>query len=235
MDLFVTAFTLGILSSLHCVGMCGPLALALPLDRTSKNKTYFGIILYHLGKMLSYILLGGIIGLFGKHLPLAESQQRLSILAGIFIILFALYPLLFKKYSKIQSFVYKSMQPIQKQLAKRLKTKRQITLFQIGILNGFLPCAMVYMALVGALATGSFSLSIAFMMIFTLGTLPTMLGLQIFGASIGSNIRYKIQKLMPIFIVGIGVFFILRGLGLGIEFISPNAGSLTVINPEACD
>lgn len=235
MDLFATAFTLGLLSSLHCVGMCGPLALALPLDRTSKNKTYLGIILYHLGKMSSYIILGGIVGVFGKHIPLAESQQRLSIAAGVFIIVFALYPLLFKKSSKIQSFVYKSMQPIQKQLAKRLKTKRQSTLFQIGILNGFLPCAMIYMALVGALATGSFSSSILFMVAFTFGTLPAMLGLQIFGASVGNSLRFKIQKLMPVFILAIGIFFILRGMGLGIEFISPNNGSLTVINPVSCD
>jgi len=235
MDLIIPAISLGILSSLHCVGMCGPLALALPLDRTSKNKRYAGIFLYHFGKLLSYLLLGGIVGLFGKHIPLADSQQRLSIFAGIIILVFALYPLLMKRSGFVQKMVYKSMQPIQKALAKRLKTQRQSTIFSLGVLNGLLPCAMVYMALVGALATGQMHMSMAFMLFFALGTLPAMLSIQIFGASLGKSLRYKIQKLMPFALTLIGVFFILRGLGLGIEFISPNTGSLTVINPVSCD
>lgn len=235
MDLFITAFSLGLLSSMHCVGMCGPLALALPLDRSSKHKTYMGIFVYHFGKILAYSLLGVIIGLFGKHLPLAESQQRLSIFAGAFIIIFALYPLLFKRSSFIQNRVFKFMQPIQKALAKRIKTKRTSTLFSIGVLNGFLPCAMVYMALVGALTTGQFTNSILFMVFFAIGTFPAMLGLQIFGASIGQQLRNKIQTFIPYAMVVIGVFFILRGMGLGIEFVSPNNGSLTVINPIDCN
>lgn len=235
MDVFIPALTLGILSSMHCVAMCGPLALALPLDRSSKNKTYIGIILYHIGKLSAYLALGGIVGVFGKHIPLADSQQRLSIFAGVFILIFALYPFLIKRSSIIQKVVFKSMQPIQKQLAKRLKTKRQSTLFSIGVLNGLLPCAMVYMALVGALSTGALNKSILFMTIYTLGTLPAMLGVQIFGASLGKNIRYKIQKIIPYAMVFIGLFFILRGLNLGIEYVSPNSGSLTVINPIGCD
>jgi len=235
MDLFITAFSLGLLSSMHCVGMCGPLALALPLDRSSKHKTYIGIFVYHFGKTLAYASLGILIGFFGKHLPLAASQQRLSIFAGAFIIIFALYPLLFKKSSFIQTRVFKLMQPIQQALAKRIKTKRTSTLFSIGILNGFLPCAMVYMALVGAVTTGRFIDSVLFMIIFALGTLPAMLGLQIFGASIGQQFRHKIQTFIPYIMVLIGVFFILRGMGLGIEFITPNNGSLTVINEIACN
>lgn len=234
MDLFITAFSLGILSSMHCVGMCGPLALALPLDRSSKNRMYMGIFVYHFGKILAYSILGMIIGLFGKHLPLAASQQRLSIFAGAFIIIFALYPLLFKRSAFIQTQVFKIMQPIQKALAQRIKTKRTSTLFSIGILNGFLPCAMVYMALVGALTTGNFIDSTLFMIVFALGTFPAMLGLQILGASIGQKLRYKIQSYIPYIIIAIGVFFILRGMGLGIEFVSPNNGSLTVINPTEC-
>lgn len=235
MDLFITAFSLGLLSSMHCVGMCGPLALALPLDRSSKHKTYVGIFVYHFGKILAYASLGVLIGFFGKHLPLAVSQQRLSIFAGAFIIVFALYPLLFKRSSFIQTQVFKFMQPIQQALAKRIKTKRTSTLFSIGILNGFLPCAMVYMALVGAVTTGQFIDSILFMIVFAFGTFPAMLGLQIFGASLGQKFRYKIQTFIPYVMMLIGVFFILRGMGLGIEFISPNNGSLTVINPIECN
>lgn len=234
MDLFITAFSLGLLSSMHCVGMCGPLALALPLDRTSKNKTYFGIFVYHFGKILAYSTLGVIIGLFGKHLPLAASQQRLSIIAGAFIIIFALYPLLFKKSTFIQTHVFTFMQPIQKALAKRIKTKRTSTLLSLGILNGFLPCAMVYMALVGALTAGGFTNSILFMIVFALGTLPAMLGLQILGTSMSQKFRFRVQSFIPYILVLIGTFFILRGMGLGIEFISPNNGSLTVINPTEC-
>lgn len=234
MDLFISAFSIGLLSSIHCVGMCGPLALALPLDRTSIHKTYLGIFIYHFGKTLAYITLGIIIGFFGKHLPLAFSQQRLSVFAGIFIIIFALYPLLFKKSNIIQSKVFMFMQPIQKALAKRIKTQRTSTLFSIGVLNGFLPCAMVYMALVGALTTGQMIDSVLFMLIFALGTLPAMMGLQILGASIGQKLRHKIQVYLPYMMVLIGLFFILRGMGLGIEFISPNNGSLTVINPTEC-
>src|SRR5690554_435655 len=87
-----SAVILGLVSSLHCVGMCGPIAMMLPVDRQNKARKTLQIILYHLGRLLSYGFLGLIFGLIGRSLYLAGIQQQLSIVIGILIISVAIIP-----------------------------------------------------------------------------------------------------------------------------------------------
>jgi uncharacterized protein len=91
----------------------------------------------------------------------------------------------------------------------------------IGILNGFLPCGLVYVALAGALNTGNAFSSVFYMALFGLGTLPVMLTVSIFGKFIAAPARRTINKIIPVFIVMLGILFILRGMNLGIKYISP--------------
>ena len=86
-------------------------------------------------------------------------------------------------------------------------------MFLIGFFNGFLPCGLVYMALIGSISTGNAIEGALYMMLFGLGTVPLMSSAIFFGNFISINARKTIQKVIPVFVVFIGILFILRGLG----------------------
>lgn len=228
--MFYSAILLGLLGSFHCVGMCGPIAFVLPVNKKNESQKAFQIVLYHFGRLLSYSFIGLIFGLVGKGLYLAGFQQRVSILIGVLMIVLTLIPVrIFNKYN-FSKPLYLLIGKVKSNLGKLLKKKSNKALFTIGILNGFLPCGLVYMALVGSIATTN-SLSGAFyMFLFGLGTIPLMTSAVYLGNFLSIKVRNKIQKAIPIFIVLIGILFILRGLGLGIPYISPSDASLTVSN-----
>ncbi len=225
-----SAIILGLLGSFHCIGMCGPIAFVLPVDRNNKTKQAYQTFLYHLGRLLAYASIGLLFGLVGKGLYLAGFQQRLSILLGIVMILLVIIPLrIFNKYN-FSKPLYGLIGKVKSKLGLYLKQKSNKAIFSIGFFNGFLPCGMVYMALVGAMAMSEFYLGGLYMFLFGLGTIP-MMTVAIYSKNIFSvNFRNKIQKAIPVFVVLIGLLFILRGLGLGIPYVSPKDVKLHVQN-----
>ena len=233
--MLLSALILGLLGSFHCIGMCGPIAFVLPLNRENNLKKVIQVLLYHLGRLLTYSFIGLIFGLMGKGLFLMGFQQRISILVGVLMIVIVLIPAkIFNKYNfskPLYSFVGK----VKSNLGKLLKQKSNKALFTIGILNGFLPCGLVYMALVGSIATSDFKLGALYMFIFGLGTIPLMTVAVYLGNVLSITVRNKIQKVIPVFVVIIGILFILRGMGLGIPYISPSDAKLTISNnPTEC-
>lgn len=230
-----SAIILGLLGSFHCIGMCGPIAFVLPVNRENNTKKALQIVLYHLGRLLTYSLIGFLFGLIGKGLYLAGFQQRISILIGVFMIVIALIPVrIFNTYN-FSKPLYSIIGKIKSNLGKLLKKKSNKTFLTIGVLNGFLPCGMVYMALVGSIATGSANFGALYMFIFGLGTIPLMTTAVYLGNILSISVRSKIQKAIPLFVVMIGILFILRGMGLGIPYISPSDASLTISNnPVEC-
>ncbi len=230
-----SALILGLLGSFHCIGMCGPIAFILPLNRENKLKKTTQISLYHFGRLLTYSFIGFIFGLIGKGLYLIGFQQRISILIGIVMIIIVLIPIrIFNKYN-FSKPLYSTVGKVKSNLGKLLKKKSNKAIFTIGILNGFLPCGMVYMALVGSIATSNASIGSLYMFIFGLGTIPLMTVAVYLGNILSISIRNKIQKVIPVFVVMIGILFILRGMGLGIPYISPSDATLTISNnPAEC-
>ncbi|WP_298763286.1 sulfite exporter TauE/SafE family protein [uncultured Polaribacter sp.] len=218
--MFLSALIFGLLGSFHCVGMCGPIAFMLPIDRKNKQKGFLQILSYHLGRLLTYSLIGLLFGFLGKSFFLFGFQQQVSIIAGVLMIAFILFPRIFKKInfaSKITLLIGK----LKSTLGKELKKKGNDTFFTIGFLNGFLPCGLVYMAIFGALATTNAFSGSLYMFLFGLGTIPLMTAVVYLGNFTKGAFRKKIQKTIPVLVVCIGVLFILRGLGLGIPYISP--------------
>lgn len=232
--MFLSAFLLGLAGSFHCIGMCGPIAFILPIDKESPVKMVFQTILYHLGRLLSYSMIGLLFGLLGKGLYLAGIQQQLSIFIGVLMI--AIYFIPFKKLISfnVTSPISKLVLQLKKKLSLYLNKKSNTSLLVIGILNGFLPCGLVYMALIGSIAMASAYKGAFYMFLFGLGTIPLMTGAVYLGNFINIAVRNKIQKMIPVFIVIIGILFILRGLGLGIPLISPPNESLKIENPVKC-
>ncbi|MGO4919513.1 sulfite exporter TauE/SafE family protein [Maribacter spongiicola] len=219
--MLLSALILGLMGSLHCVGMCGPIAFMLPVDRTNNYKKFGQIFIYHFGRLMAYGLIGLIFGLLGKGLSIFGIQQKLSIGIGIIMILIVLIPYkTFNKYN-LSKPIYKIISKVKNQLGKELKKKSPDTFLTIGFLNGFLPCGLVYMALFGSIAMGDALQGSLYMMLFGVGTLPLMTAAIYFSNLLKGGIRQKVQKAIPVFVVIIGALFILRGLGLGIPYVSP--------------
>jgi len=223
MDLIVAAFLMGLAGSFHCVGMCGPIALALPLDRTSNTTKAIGILSYNSGRILTYIILGSLLGFFGKGLKLAGVLQYVSITIGVLFILYVIVPGLVKKINYSNQYYIKFNSWVKNKLGKYLVKKSNTSLFILGLLNGLLPCGLVYSAMLGAILYGSVASGALFMLMFGLGTLPTMFILPYFSSSISASVRTKMTKLIPYVMVLFGILFILRGLSLDIPYISPPA------------
>lgn len=219
--MILSAVILGLMGSLHCVGMCGPIAFMLPVDHSNNYKKIGQIFIYHFGRLMAYGLIGLVFGFLGKGLSIFGAQQKLSIAIGILMILVVLIPYkIFNKYN-LSKPIYKVISKVKNQLGKELKKKSPDTFLTIGFLNGFLPCGLVYMALFGAIAMGNALQGSLYMMLFGLGTVPLMTSAIYFSGLLKGGIRQRVQKVLPLFIVAIGILFILRGLGLGIPYISP--------------
>ena len=215
--------------------MCGPIAFVLPVNKNSKLQTAFGTALYHLGRILSYAMIGLLFGFLGKGLYLAGFQQRLSILIGMVMIIIVLVPTKFLNKFHVTRPLYLIIGKVKSKLGLYLKKSSLKALFSIGFFNGFLPCGLVYMALLGAISTGDLFKGATYMAVFGLGTIPLMTGAVYLGNFLKVSVRNKIQKAIPIFVIIIGLLFILRGLGLGIPYISPADTQLLISNdPNAC-
>mgnify|MGYP000580806858 FL=1 len=219
--MFITALILGILGSFHCVGMCGPIAFLLPLDRTNSVKKYSQLFLYHFGRLFTYSILGLLFGLLGKGLNLFGFQQKLSIAIGIIMILVIIIPQQHVKRFSILKPIYSAISKVKSALGSQLKKRTPDTFFTIGFLNGFLPCGLVYIAVFGAIASGSLLNGSLYMLGFGLGTIPLMTTAVYLGNFLKGELRQKIRKVIPVFVVIVGCFFILRGMGLGIPYVSP--------------
>lgn len=232
--MLLSALILGLMGSLHCVGMCGPIAFMLPVDRTNNYKKFGQIFIYHFGRLLAYGIIGLVFGLLGKGLSIFGMQQKLSIAIGIIMILIVLIPYqTFNKYN-LSKPIYKVISKVKNQLGKELKKKSPDTFLTIGFLNGFLPCGLVYMALFGSIAMGDALQGSLYMMLFGVGTLPLMTATIYFSNLLKGGIRQKVQKAIPVFVIIIGALFILRGLGLGIPYVSPAPVTQLVSNAIEC-
>ncbi|MBP6758035.1 MAG: sulfite exporter TauE/SafE family protein [Flavobacterium sp.] len=229
-----TAFIFGLISSFHCIGMCGPIAMMLPVDRNNQVKKTTQIITYHIGRLTAYATIGLIFGLLGRGLYLAGFQQKMSIFIGVAMILIILIPeKVFAKYN-FSKPVFKLISKIKTTLGAQFKNKSYKSLFTIGLLNGFLPCGMVYVALFGAIAMQNEIFGVLYMILFGLGTVPMMSSVIYLNTFLTIPVRNKIQKIIPYVTVIIGILFIFRGLGLGIPYISPSNMSLFVQSSPNC-
>lgn len=221
MDLVTAAFIMGFAGSFHCVGMCGPIAFALPLNRTNNLTKTIGILFYNFGRITTYVLLGTLLGLFGTGLKLAGILQYVSITIGIIIIISVLLPRILKKVKFTSSIYLKFNNWVKNKLGKYLTKKSNSSLLVLGLLNGLLPCGLVWVAMVGSVAYGSVSSGALFMLFFGLGTLPMLFALPYFSSSISATVRNKMTRAIPYVMVLFGILFILRGMNLDIPYISP--------------
>ncbi len=220
-DYLWTAFVIGIAGSFHCVGMCGPIALALPGNFSTRINMVTSRALYNFGRIATYALLGAVFGLFGKAIALAGFQQAISIILGILLLIAAFFSVNLESNFLRLPVLMKFNNLIKQNLGKLLNTNGQSSLFLIGLLNGFLPCGFVYLGLVGSVATGSVANGAIYMALFGLGTFPLMFITSTLGSIVNVKTRNLFKKLTPAFFILFACLFIVRGMNLGIPYLSP--------------
>jgi sulfite exporter TauE/SafE len=213
-----TAFMLGLAGSLHCAGMCGPLALALPATGRGYAGFLAGRLAYNLGRLTTYALLGVVFGLLGRSLALIGVQRWVSLGAGTLI----LAGLLLSRRVGTGTPMIRAVARLKSALGSLLQRRTVASLGLLGLLNGLLPCGLVYAACVGAAATGNLTSGVSYMVLFGLGTVPLMLGLGLTGQAFPARWRFKLQQLVPASLALVAVLLILRGLALGIPYLSPD-------------
>lgn len=232
--LFFTAIVLGILSSFHCLGMCGPIALATPVINKNEFTQFFSRLIYNLGRTFSYLIIGLFAGLAGKGLYMAGIQQSLSIFAGLVLFIWIVIPKLNpENWKKLNN--NRILSKIKSSIQYYFQQKKYSSIFIIGTLNGLLPCGMVYMALVGAIATGNIWQGGLYMFLFGVGTWPVFFALTAAWKYITIPIRNRMRQITPVFIGILAFMFILRGLNLGIPYISPKIHKIENESVSTCN
>lgn len=220
------AFFVGLFGSLHCIGMCGPLAFAIPASQKGWASLVADKFLYNLGRVLSYTTLGFLIGFIGRQFWISGLQQGISLASGLLIILAG-----FSRMFKIRLFNSKASSQFLAPISKAINfaIQHRAGNFAVGVLNGFLPCGFVYLALVGAINTASPLSAAQYMFWFGAGTFPLMLAATVSSGFVNIAFRRLVNKALPYLMVCLGFWFILRGMDLNIRYLSPSVKPGTAI------
>ena len=214
----VSGFLIGLAGSVHCAGMCGPLQLIVPSFNKGKHAGVKEFLSYHSGRIILYVVLGLLSGLLGLKGFIFQSFQWTSIILGSLMLILAWIGI--NNSNKVNTMI---LREIQQRMNSSYQTMRNspsyLIIFNIGILNGLLPCGMVYFALLNALSSESVSNSIIAMIGFGIGTLPIFILLKGVGLKISAHARLKI--IQPWLLSVVSLLIIIRGLNLGIPYLSP--------------
>ncbi len=214
---YLSGFLVGIMGSLHCLGMCAPLSMVMGSKKFLKGK-----LVYNGGRVVTYAILGLLVGLIGQLIAYGGLQQILSLLAGFFILAFAAMPYLAKRLESGSSQAAKLVSWLKSKMGLYIKKPGYTSSFAVGMLNGILPCGLVYLGLAGAALAGSMEGGMIYMIFFGLGTFPMMLVAASVGKFFHQRFSFNLLKLYPYFMAVLGIIFIIRGLDLGIPMVSPS-------------
>jgi len=223
MSLMPLAFLMGFLGSVHCAVMCGPIVLGLPLNGQNNWRNLLQVVLYQLGRVATYTFLGLLVGMIGNTFSVFAKQETLSLIIGAGLIIFTVLQLTGKYGTSLQRLQNRLVMPISKLMGKVFKLP--FWGFFAGMLNGLIPCGMVYLALATALSSANLGSGAGFMLLFGLGTTPLMLIISLGGVYLKKYFRFNSQKLIPWFALFMGALFILRASNLNIPFLSPHTHS----------
>ena len=217
------AIALGLVGSLHCAAMCGPLLFALPVPGGGAGRFIAGRIFYQAGRVITYCLLGVVAGFVGRSIFLAGFQRWLSIALGVAVVA----GFFLSKKMAVSAPVVRLVAGLKTAMSAQLQRRNFSSLALLGMLNGLLPCGLVYVALAGAAAGRSIGQGVGYMALFGLGTVPAMLAIGLSGRMLPLSLRQRLRGAIPVGVGLLAALLILRGLSLGIPYISPDLDSGT--------
>lgn len=210
-------FVIGLITSIHCIAMCGGINLSQTLQKTADkevSRTMFkNTFVYNTGRVISYTIIGGVLGavggLAGIGIGLQTSflfQGILKLLAGLLMVLMGMnmleiFPRRLKLYLRLPVFI-------------RRKTGKSKTPFLVGLCNGLMPCGPLQSMQIVALASGNAFVSALSMLCFSLGTVPLMLGFGFIFSSLGKRFTKQVLKFGAVLVVVLGLSMISQGSAL---------------------
>ncbi|MFD2519816.1 sulfite exporter TauE/SafE family protein [Emticicia soli] len=209
-----SAFMIGLAGSLHCMGMCGPISMLLPGDKSKRGRYILGRVVYNLGRILTYSLLGLMVGLVGEQIALFTSQKALFIIVGSLILLAFVVPARWRQSLDVLPYVSRFTNFIKSSLGVFYKKHSLFAQLVFGVLNGLLPCGLVYAALSGAFLMSEAWESVLFMALFGLGTLPMMLSFAFLGNGIRKLISFKPKVVYTFSYIMLAIWLIFKGVNL---------------------
>ncbi|MGB5977927.1 MAG: sulfite exporter TauE/SafE family protein, partial [Cyclobacteriaceae bacterium] len=211
----------GLLGSLHCIGMCGPLVLAVPAGKVHTSRWLLNRSIYQGSRLIVYAVLGALVALAGKGLAMAGWQQALSVTTGMFLLLLAIIPAKTERWASGNGRLSGLLINLRLRMRSLIARGGLPAAFALGMLNGLLPCGLVYIGLAGAVLTGAPLQGALWMLAFGAGTLPAIAIVLGAGRFMTGKARVVFRKVMPVTAGLLGVVLIVRGLGLGIPYLSP--------------
>lgn len=197
---YIAAFMVGILGGVHCIGMCGGIVGALSFSVSPQKKTPWAILLaYNIGRLSSYSIAGLLAGLLGATLleviPLAQMQQVLLLLSGVFMLLMGLYLAswwqLLRHVEHVGGRFWKLIEPFGRKL---LPVRSMPHALLLGVIWGWLPCGLVYSVLIWSMSSGTALSGALLMLSFGLGTLPNLLAMGVFANRLQGLVRQGMVK-----------------------------------------
>ncbi|MEI6342968.1 MAG: sulfite exporter TauE/SafE family protein [Verrucomicrobiota bacterium] len=222
------ALVLGLAGSLHCAGMCGPLALALPHPGRGMGGFVAGRLLYQAGRLLTYMLMGLASGALGHGLSMVGVQRWVSLTAGLLL----LSGLVATAWARPAAWMGRWTLRIKGWLGWSLRRRTMGSLLVLGLVNGLLPCGLVYAAAALAATAGGVWAGMGSMALFGLGTIPVMLGLGLGGRAFPASWRLRLSSMLPASLAAVGLLLVLRGMALGIPYLSPDMAGGSCCHPR---
>ncbi len=214
----IAGLLIGTAGSLHCLGMCGPLVLSLPVHSNSTFRFFTERLVYHVGRISVYATLGGIGGALGNVLSFGRWQQGISIILGTLMIVASFYVAGKIKLPFIERIKFSIGGKLMLHAGKRIGYAR---FFLMGLANGLLPCGLVYIALAGSLVGSNPVWGAIYMTSFGFGSVPVLLIVSWLGLKASNQLRPIMQRVVPYLLFTMGLLITLRGMDLGIPMISP--------------
>ncbi len=213
-----SALVLGVMGSLHCAGMCGPLTLLLTARGGARSAALLSRLAYQTGRVLTYCLLGAAFGLMGGTLAGAGFQRGLSIAMGSVLLI----GVLAGSSGRWAGLINPWVGFIKTRLSQLMGRPGLGSQFLFGSVNGLLPCGLVYIACAGAAATGAVWSAVQYMAVFGMGTVPMLLAVSFLRSGFPVALRFRLQRWIPACVALVGMMLIVRGLSLGIPYLSPD-------------
>jgi uncharacterized protein len=224
--LFTVAILMGLAGSLHCVGMCGPIMLFLPFHHFTGLRKAAAIALYHFARISVYAMMALVIYSFRSVFNPVVQQYISIVLGSLFLFAGVISFLPFTKKLQVKLPWTKF---VTKQLGEFMGNPGLPSIFISGMLNGLLPCGLVYMMLSATLALHTATHAVLFAYIFGVGTVPALVSIILFRSRINVGKIEFVKKYTPVVVFLFGIIFLLRGLNLDIPYLSPK---VQVINGE---
>lgn len=217
----ISGLGIGLFGSFHCIGMCGPLALSLPLYGKTGTERLLLTVSYNLGRALTYAVLGLLFGLAGRQFFLLGYQQALTIITGVAMLVFLFAGRYLQGKSFLPARLYTRLNATLGRLLRSANSPASYLV--VGMVNGLLPCGLVYLAAGSAIATGNPWAGAVLMFLFGMGTFPLMIALMMLGSFVSIALRLQMRRLVPVFVCVAALILIARGLNMGMPRQGPQA------------